>query len=519
MQEFQAVLTAAFAQAEELILITDSEGGIQCVNPALQRLTGCTRPDAPGLRFGSVSNEWSRESLWVRLFQKLDEKKEWSGEIEGAHSDGSFKRVHLLIKPFFDPHGHITHLVATGRDITVETRLQRQLRQAQKMEALGTLAGGIAHDFNNILAGVIGHAEMASLKADDPVSVRHHIEQVLNAGNRAKSLVKQILAFSRQTDQESCPVQVAIIIKEALKLLRASLPTTIEIKQDIAPGNGLVLADPTQIHQLIMNLCSNAAHAMRETGGILEVSLREIDLTAADGDRSFDLAPGRHLQLTVSDTGHGMTRETLDRIFDPFFTTKESGEGTGMGLSVVYSIVKSHHGAISASSEVGRGSRFTVLLPIAIRSQPNRMEDNRPRLNFPGGSEHILLVDDEEALVSVGREIMQHLGYRVTSVTSSEKALQVFQEKPDSFDLVVTDQTMPHMTGIELAKSLFRTRPELPIILCTGYGDIVSSETARSTGIRELLMKPYVLRDLASTIRRILDESGDCGAVEHRKTV
>jgi CheY-like chemotaxis protein len=385
------------------------------------------------------------------------------------------------------------------------------------MEALGTLAGGIAHDFNNILTGVIGHAEMASFKTDEESPVRHHILQVLDAGSRAKDLVKQILAFSRQTEQEYSPVEVGIIVKEALKLLRASLPTTIEIIRDIAPDTGLVLADPTQVHQVLMNLCSNAAHAMRETGGSLNVSLGEVDLDSTDVSLCSHLEPGRYLKLEVADTGHGMARETLERIFDPFFTTKRQGEGTGMGLSVVYGIVKSHCGAIYASSEPGRGSRFTVLLPVVGKVQQVGSEVPVPQFCCPGGSEHILLVDDEEALVSVGREIMQHLGYRVTPMTSSSAALEAFRTQPDTFDLVVTDQTMPQMTGIELAKSLFQTRPGLPIILCTGYSDIVSSETAIAAGIREFMTKPYVLRDFALTIRRVLDESSNGCAVAHAK--
>jgi PAS domain S-box-containing protein len=516
-QKGEALLAAAIEQIQELILITDTDGLIQYTNPAFQQFTEHEQMDLRGLQVGMISRESHKESLWTRVFEKLEGKERWSGDIEGLQTDGSRYHMQLLVSPVRDPHGAITNLVSIGRDITNETRIERQLRQAQKMEALGTLAGGIAHDFNNILTGVIGHAEMASFKTDEESPIRHHIVQVLNAGHRAKDLVKQILAFSHQTEQEYCPVQVGIIIKEALKLLRASLPTTIEIHHDIVKNVGLVLADPTQVHQVLMNLCSNAAHAMREKGGLLEVSLREIDLNFPEEGLHPHLEPGRYLKLVVGDTGHGMTRETLERIFDPFFTTKNLGEGTGMGLSVVYGIVKSHSGAIYASSEPGRGSRFTVLLPIVNNAQQKRQDGVGPQFCCPGGSEHILLVDDEEVLVSVGHEIMQHLGYRVTPMTSSAAALEIFRAQPDTFDLVVTDQTMPQMTGIELAKSLFQTRPGLPIILCTGYSDIVSSETAKAAGIREFLMKPYVLRDFAQTIRRVLDESFNGCAVTQPK--
>jgi nitrogen-specific signal transduction histidine kinase/CheY-like chemotaxis protein len=390
-----------------------------------------------------------------------------------------------------------------GRDVTHLVRLEKQLRQAQKMEAIGTLAGGIAHDFNNILTIIIGYAEILldTCSEDDPM--RTDLQEVLSAGYRGRSLVEQILTFSRQTEQEQKPLQIGSVIKETLKLLRASIPKTVEIREDVAPEAGMVLADPTQIHQVLMNLCTNAAHAMREKGGELEVRLVDVNLDAETvAARYPNLTPGPYLRLTVQDTGHGMEREVMERIFDPFFTTKGPGEGTGLGLAMVYGIVRAHRGEITVYSEPGKGTTFNVFFP-KIENQTSA-ETISPRPPSEG-QERILFVDDEKVVVQMGRKMLERLGYQVTTSTDGSDALETFRSQPEQFDLVITDQTMPNMTGAELAQELMRIRPDIPVILCSGFSELIDQEKAKAMGIQEFIMKPLLMHEIAETIRNILD--------------
>jgi len=381
-------------------------------------------------------------------------------------------------------------------------KMQARFRQVQKMEAIGTLAGGIAHDFNNILSAIIGYTELALYFDSEATSSRELLEQVLKASNRAKDLVAQILTFSRQSEQELKPVMISLLIKENLRLLRTSLPTTIEIRQNITAKSSTVLADPTQIHQVLMNLCTNASHAMRENGGVLDVSLIPFDLDPNAATHYPDLTPGPYLKLTVSDTGHGMNRAVMEHIFDPFFTTKEPGRGAGMGLSVVHGIVTSYGGTIIPESEPGKGTTFHVFFPRLEKKIPAEAETVSPILT---GNECILFVDDEEAITHMGQQMLERLGYEVFARTSSIEALEVFRSQPDKFDLILTDQIMPNMTGENLAKKIMQIRPEIPIVLCTGFTETITPEKARAMGFRELLLKPIVIRDLAEAIRRVLD--------------
>ena len=381
--------------------------------------------------------------------------------------------------------------------------LGRQLRQAQKMEAVGTLAGGIAHDFNNILSAVIGFTEMAMEDAPPNSFLSHNMEQVLHAGLRAKHLVQQILAFSRQSEHEMRPVQLDRIIKEACDLLRASLPTTIEIHTEIQ-SDAFILGDPTQMHQVLMNLCTNAGHAMRDRGGRLTITLREAEDDELREKRLPGMTAEAYLQLTVDDTGHGIPPGIIDRIFDPFFTTKEHTEGTGMGLSVAHGIIKSHGGSIDVESRPGQGTTFRIYLPKVPRHTP---DDQRHAPPLPPGTERVLFVDDETMLVDMSRQILQRLGYQVTACTSSTEALQHFQADPAAFDLVITDMTMPHMTGKELALELLKINPSLPIILCTGFSETITEEAAKRIGIQAFILKPIVMSDLAETMRKVLDST------------
>ena len=396
--------------------------------------------------------------------------------------------------------GYIEGVIA---DITEEKRLKEQLLQAHKMESIGTLAGGIAHDFNNMLGIIVGNTELAMDDVPEWNPARNNLHEIRTASLQARDVVKQILAFSRISLQEMKPVRISPIITDSLKLLRSSIPTTIEIHQNISSEPNTVRGDPTQIHQVLINLCSNSAHAMREKGGVLEVSLKNIEIDEGSAIHHHGLSPGKYVRLTVSDTGHGIEPKILERIFDPYFTTKGVGEGSGMGLSVVHGIVKSHSGDISVSSEPGKGTTFQVFLPY-IESKPGpEIEIN---VEIPRGRESILFVDDEKAMVDTIQPMIERLGYKVTARTSSIEALEAFRANPDRFDLVITDFTMPNMTGLELAKELLKLRSDILIILCTGYSEHINEEKAKGNGIRAFVMKPVVLNEISNTIRKVLDD-------------
>ena len=376
-----------------------------------------------------------------------------------------------------------------------------QLRQAQKMEAIGTLAGGIAHDFNNILSSILGFTELAQMRVPEDHEIQSDLAQIFNAGNRAKDLVQQILTFSRKTDQESKPVQVDLIVMEALKLLRASIPTTIDIQQRVE-SKSLVMGDPTQIHQVLMNLCTNAAHAMQEADGTLSVDLSDTEIDHLFARKHPGMEPGPHLKLTVGDTGCGIPEDVLHRVFDPFFTTKTLGEGTGMGLSVVHGIVTSHKGAVTVYSEPDKGSTFTLFFPVIKPLQSLGGKAERPVLK---GTERILFVDDESTIVELSQRILESLGYTVVTCSDGMKALELITNDPRGFDLVITDMTMPHMTGDILAREVLKIRSDLPIILCTGFSARINEKEAIELGIRAFVSKPILRSDLAETVRSVLD--------------
>jgi nitrogen-specific signal transduction histidine kinase/CheY-like chemotaxis protein len=392
-------------------------------------------------------------------------------------------------------------LLGLARDISERKQLEEKLIQAQKMEAIGTLAGGIAHDFNNILSSIIGYTELSLYNVEKGTLLQSNLQEVLIAGQRAADLVKQILTFSRQTDQEEKPVQVKSIVKETLKLIRASIPSTIDIKQNIH-SDALVMGDSTQIHQVLMNLCTNAAHAMEKTGGVLKIDLLDVNLDSESISNHPDLKPGPYISLNVTDTGLGIHSNVMEKIFDPFFTTKEKGEGTGMGLSVVHGIVHSHGGTIYAYSEPGKGSTFKVFLPVIERYLKPEDKIDRP---IPTGTERILFIDDEPAIVKMGKQILESLGYDVTARNSSLDALDLFKEKTDRFEIVITDMTMPYMTGEDLAKKLMRIKSDIPVILCTGFSAGMDEKKAMDLGIRAFISKPIFKREIAETIRKVLD--------------
>ncbi|QTA90383.1 response regulator [Desulfonema magnum] len=398
------------------------------------------------------------------------------------------------------------HLEEIVRQRTRELEeANKQLRQAQKMEAIGTLAGGIAHDFNNTLGAIIGYAQLTIYKLPGDSPFRHYLDQILNASYRAKDLVYQILMFSRRTEQEKKPVRISSVIKEDLKMLRAVIPSTIDIREHIESDTGTVEADPTQIHQVLMNLCTNAAHAMEEKGGVLEICLANTQLNDHETVQHPDLTPGKYLKLSVKDTGYGILPDMTERVFDPYFTTKEQGEGTGLGLAVVHGIVKSHEGAVTVTSNPGKGTVFDVYFPRAEEAE----EISKPRSDdrLSRGNESILFVDDDNVLAYMGKKALEHLGYQVESRTNSVDSLNFFRKNPHRFDIVITDLTMPNMTGEKLAGEIMKIRPDIPVILCTGYSEHITKEKAETIGIRKLLIKPLELNDLARTIRDVLEDS------------
>jgi PAS domain S-box-containing protein len=495
-------LVIAIEQAAESIFITDRDGTIQYVNPAFERLTGYSRKDAIGQNPQILKSGKHDVLFYKQIWDTLTRGDAWHGNIINKKKDGSFYEANATISPVFDKSGKITNFVSIKRDITHETELEKRLIQAQKMEAIGTLAGGIAHDFNNILTSVIGYTELALDHVKKGTSQHENLKEVLKGGIRATDLVKQILTFSRQVDQEQKPIQVKPIVKEVLKLLRASIPSTVEIKQNVQ-SNALLTGDSTQIHQVLMNLCTNAAHAMADKGGVLTVNLTDIELDSEFVSDHLDLKPGPYINLSVNDTGQGMPHVILEKIFEPFFTTKEKGEGTGMGLSVVHGIVKSHGGGIYADSELGKGSTFQVFLPIIKKHlEP---EDIREK-PYPTGTERILFIDDEPVIVNIGKQTLESLGYDVVTRTSSIEALEYFKAQPDKVDLVITDMTMPKMTGEALAIELMRIKSDIPVILCTGFSAKIDEEKAMHLNIQAFVSKPILKRELSEIIRKVLDK-------------
>lgn len=437
-----------------------------------------------------------------------------STEFQIHRLDGEIRTLLIRSEPSKADNGIIDGFLGIIHDITEQKRsdeerekLQAQLTQAQKMETIGTLAGGIAHDFNNILFPILGYTEMMLSEVSDDNPMHESLKKIYSGGMRAAALVKQILTFSRQEPHHLNLLRIQPIIKESLKLLRSTIPTTININQNINENSGLIKADPTHVHQVIMNLVTNAYHAMQEKGGELGVSLEEIKLTKTDLINA-QMSSGNYLCLKVSDTGSGMDKVLQDKIFDPFFTTKEKGKGTGMGLSVVHGIVTQMRGAIDVNSEPGRGTVFKVYLPVEkgkIVEQTSQSESN-----LKAGNESILVVDDDKAVLDMEKNMLERLGYQVTARTSSIEALEAFRADPDKFDAVITDMTMPNMTGDQLSRKVMEIKPEIPVIICTGFSERIDPKKAKTIGVKCLLMKPVIISELSQQLRSVLDESEDC---------
>jgi len=501
LRESEAKYSLAFRGAPLLMTISSLEDGRYIeVNDTFVKTTGYTREEA----IGSTSVEIGFISKAGR--QKIIDELSAKGhvhelELELTKADGSTLKCQYS-GDIIDVNGS-PKLLSIAVDITHRKMMEEQIQKSQKMESIGNLAGGIAHDFNNILFPVVGMAELLMEDLPSNSLEYENAQVILKAGKRGIELVNQILTFSRQSDHKLIPVHAQKIVKDVLKLLRATIPTSIEINVNIQHDCGLVMADPTKIQQVVMNLITNAFHAVELGGGHITIALEETVLKPSDRGPS-DPDPGNYITLSVSDNGHGIPEELKKNIFDPYFTTKGQGKGTGLGLAIVYGIVKEHNGDIRVFSEIGKGTTFTVFLPLL--KKPDEADSVVNVEDGHAGNERILLVDDEESVVNIERQMLERMGYRVTTQLHSVDAYQAFKANPDDFDLVVTDMTMPSMTGSQLAEKILAIRPEMPIIVCTGFSEVIDKDTAEAIGIKGFLLKPVVRSKMAEAVRKVLDD-------------
>jgi signal transduction histidine kinase len=487
-------------------LVFDDNGHIKTwkladANPAALKSWDKKLPEIVGKTTDEIFPDSNATELFMPIVEKIYREgtpHEWE-----SYFPDTDQFLHMISISFGE------YFISTGFDITerkraekVKETLEFQLRQSQKMEAVGTLAGGIAHDFNNILGIILGNTELAMDDVSDSNPARQNLDEVRKACMRAKDVVRQILSFSRKSKAEQKPLKIATVVAESLRLIRASIPTSIDIRQNISNNMGDIFGDSTQIHQIIINLCTNAAHSMENEGGILEVTLKNIEIDEDTTSQHPELDYGSYVNLRVSDTGDGISPDVIDRIFDPYFTTKDVGKGTGMGLAVVHGIVKSHHGKISVESKAGKGSVFDILFPavrMGVKDEPTEPQE------LPTGNERILFVDDEKSMVNLNQQRLERLGYRVIPKTDPSEALEFFRTNPDQIDLIITDMTMPHMTGDKLAQEVLNIRSDMPIILCTGYSERMSEDMAHELGIRKYIEKPIGKETLAMSVRDVLD--------------
>lgn len=494
-------LASAIHHVAETIVITDNNGNIKYANPSFEQTTGFSCREVLGKNPNILKSGVQEDSFYKELWQTITSGETWYGRMVNRKKDGSLFTEDVSISPVGDDNGRIIEFVAVKRDITNELNLEAQLFQAQKMEAIGSLAGGIAHDFNNILFPMMGYGEMLQMDLPEDSFLQDYVLEILRASKRAKALVQQILAFSRQSDHEKAAVRIQSILNEVIRFSRASLPSTITVKTSLDKKCRPVLADPNQIHQVAMNLITNALHAMEEKGGDLCVSLREVFIEE-DMMPVSPLPRGFYAHLAISDTGCGIDPSIQDKIFNPYFTTKEKGKGTGIGLAVVHGIVKSHGGSIELKSEPHKGTTFDIFLP-CIKEDGGEIHRDTI-IPASGGDERILVVDDEEPIARMLRQILERLGHSVTVRTSSIEAFQLFKDNPERFDLIITDMTMPGMTGDRLSMEIKKIRPNMPIIICTGFSEKINEEIARSMGIDGYVFKPVLQNELTAMIRSVL---------------
>ncbi len=513
LKESEEKLRRITASAQDAIIMIDDQGKVSFWNEAAERIFGYSGPEIMKKDLHAVLASQQNYEAYHKNYPRFKETGQGPfldkiSELTGKKKDGTEFPIELSLSGV-EIRGK-WHGIGIVRDITYRKRIEaeqkameKKIQQNQRIEAIGTLAGGIAHDFNNLLSAIIGFTELSLDTVEKGSVMDDNLNEVHIAANRAKELVKQILTVSRQSDEAVKPTRIDIIAEEVLKLIRSSIPATIEIRQNIE-SDSLIMGNASRVHQILMNLCTNAAYAMEKEGGVLKVGLKDVTIQDAGPLSDFELKPGEYVELTVSDTGAGIPPEVMGSIFEPYFTTKPPGEGTGMGLALVHGIVKSYGGKIAVESELEKGTVFTIHLPIT-----QKCNEVSPYISeeLPSGRERILFVDDETSIVRMSSKILEKLGYSVTIKTSSKEALELFRVKPDEFDLVITDMNMPHITGDALSAELMKIRPDIPVILCTGYSKKISDQVVREVGIKALVYKPVVRSDLAKTVRKILDEA------------
>ncbi len=490
--------------ASESIIVTRPDETIRYVNPAFSHLLGYNAEEVIGKKPSYFRSGQQDAESYAHLKQALANNLPWQGVFANRCKNGSLIHLDTIISPVASPDNAPIGFIAVGRDLTHEKELEGQLRHAHKMEAIGTLAGGIAHDFNNILSAVIGYTELAILDEQDGAPIKTNLEQILRASRRAADLVSQILTFSRRSSSDRQALYLGPILKESLKFLRGTLPTSIDIESTFSDETPPILADTTQMHQVIMNLCTNAAHAMQTKGGRLMVALDGLRINGKRAPWQAQLPSGSYARLVVTDTGHGIAPEIMSRIFEPYFTTKRGGDGTGLGLATVHGIVKSHGGTVHVNSDTTTGTSFTVLLPACAPDKIFPTAENAIPPPVKGNQENILIIDDEESIVMMISTALTYLGYKTHPYASSVKALEAFEKNPASYDCIITDQTMPTLSGADLAQRVLRIRPDIPIILCSGYSDVINESTAKEIGIAKFIMKPATGHTLAEAVHRLL---------------
>ncbi len=489
-----------------IFLIKDG-GDITNVNEHACRYLGYTREELCLMNVLDIDCGFSSQDLdqvWIR-----QQGKDSIDTFETVHRRKDGTKIPVEVSGIVMEFSDIPYSVSFAKDISERKEAENQrlkmeahMREVQRIESLGTLAGGIAHDFNNILAAILGYAELAQFECQVDSNLRNYVSEIFKAGNRAKELVQQILLFSRQGRSEKGPMDISRVVAEALKLIKATLPANIAIMENISYDLAPVFANEIQIHQIVMNLCTNAHHAIKTTDGMLDVSLKAISLLDQDAQSHPGMNPGNYIKLSIGDNGCGIPPDIINRIFEPYYTTRPTGEGTGLGLSTVHGIVKDHGGCIKVYSEVGVGTAFHVFLPATDTASKTVAKEAE---QLPRGNECILLVDDEKALIDLGRDLLERLGYRVETRASSIDAIEAFRSNSQKYNLVISDMTMPKMTGDEMARQMKAIRPDIPIILCSGFSDRINAQTMKAIGISTVLMKPVLYADLAHTVRQVLD--------------
>lgn len=494
-------LAVAVEQSTESIIITDVNGAILYVNSAFEKITGYSPDEVIGKTPDMFRSEKHGDEFYQKLLATISAGSKWEGRITSCKKDGNLFDVEATVYPIRDDSGEVLNYVAISQDVTQAIAIERQLRQTQKMNAIGELAGGVSHDFNNILTAILGYVALCMNSVDEDSKLYGYLKEIVKAGDRAAKLVRQILTFSRQEEQEFHSVELQTVLEDSISMVKTTIKPKIKVEVDVDEQCGPIRGDTTQIQQIVINLCTNAVHALGKEEGALRVSLKQVELLGKKhGSQVIDLDPGLYASIVVSDTGCGMSPEILERIFEPYYTTKKKGEGTGFGLSIVHGIVTKHHGYITVESEPGKGTTFTVYLPLLIENA----EEQKKALDSstPEGFGHILFVDDDAAVLAMGREVLESFGYSVSTETNGQRALKLFKRKPEDFDALVSDYSMPEMSGHELIGECLRLRPGLPAILCSGYMEKVEGENLSDLGHAVFMPKPVDWRALSRTLQQ-----------------